>query len=50
VVVESMKMELTVTADRDGIVHEVRCAEGRAVALGQTLIVLAHEAAKEAAQ
>jgi urea carboxylase len=49
VVIESMKMELSVAADRDGIVHEVRCTEGRAVALGQTLIVLA-EVAEEAAQ
>ncbi len=48
VVVESMKMEMAVAADRDGIVHQVRCAEGRAVALGQTLIVLA-EPTKEAA-
>ena len=50
VVIESMKMELSVAADRDGIVHEVRCAEGRAVALGQTLIVLADPEAEEAAQ
>jgi urea carboxylase len=50
VVVESMKMELSVAADRDGVVHEVRCTEGRPVALGQTLIVLADPAAEEAAQ
>lgn len=50
VVIESMKMELSVAADRDGIVHEVRCAEGRAVALGQTLIVLREDAVEEAAQ
>ena len=41
VVVESMKMEMLVHAPSDGIVHELRCAEGRAVSLGQTLIVLA---------
>jgi len=50
VVIESMKMELSVAADRDGIVHEVRCSEGRAVALGQTLIVLSEIEAEEAAQ
>ncbi len=49
VIIESMKMELSVAADRDGIVHEIRCAEGRAVALGQTLVVL-REHAEEAAQ
>ena len=49
VVVESMKMEMSVLASVDGIVHEVRCAEGRSVALGQTLIVLT-EAEAEAAQ
>ncbi len=49
VVVESMKMEMSVVASVDGIVHEVRCAEGRSVALGQTLIVLT-EAEAEAAQ
>ena len=49
VVVESMKMEMTVTAPSNGVVSELRCAEGRAVSLGQTLVVLAHEEA-EAAQ
>ncbi len=49
VVVESMKMEMSILASVDGIVHEVRCAEGRSVALGQTLIVLT-EADVEAAQ
>ncbi len=41
VIVESMKMEMTVTAPHDGIVVELRCAEGRAVSLGQTVAVLA---------
>ncbi|MCC7251537.1 urea carboxylase [Hyphomicrobium sp.] len=40
VVVESMKMEMSVHAPSDGVVAEVRCVEGRAVALGQTLVVL----------
>ncbi len=40
IVVESMKMEMTVAAPAAGTVAEVRCAEGRAVALGQTLVVL----------
>lgn len=40
VIVESMKMELAVTAPQDGILNEIRCAEGRPVALGQTLVVL----------
>jgi biotin carboxyl carrier protein len=30
-----------VTAPHDGIVVELRCAEGRAVSLGQTVAVLA---------
>ena len=49
VVVESMKMEMSVHAPADGTVSEIRCAEGRPVALGQTLIVLAEDAS-EAAQ
>ncbi|MFA5951097.1 MAG: urea carboxylase [Hyphomicrobium sp.] len=40
VIVESMKMEMVVTAPHDGIVRELRCAEGRAVTLGQTLVVM----------
>jgi urea carboxylase len=39
VVVESMKMEMLVHAPSDGIVHELKCAEGRAVSLGQTLVL-----------
>ncbi|MGQ0672909.1 MAG: urea carboxylase [Hyphomicrobium sp.] len=41
IVVESMKMEMSVVAPVSGIVSEIRCAEGRAVALGQTLAVIA---------
>ena len=40
VVLESMKMEVTVSATRAGVIREVRCAEGRPVAAGETLIVL----------
>jgi urea carboxylase len=40
VVVESMKMELQVTALDAGTVEELRCAEGRPVGVGQTLIVI----------
>ncbi len=39
-IVESMKMEMQVNAPAAGTVHEVRCSEGAAVSLGQTLIVL----------
>jgi urea carboxylase len=40
VVIESMKMEVTVTAPADGLVSELRCVEGRAVSFAQTLVVL----------
>ena len=40
VLIESMKMEVAVTASVDGIVSELRCEEGRAVLFGQTLVVL----------
>jgi urea carboxylase len=43
VVVESMKMELPVTAPMDARVCQVRCAEGAAVAAAQTLVVLRSE-------
>ena len=45
IIVESMKMEIAVCAPSGGLVHEVRCAEGRAVQLGQALIIMADEAA-----
>ena len=41
IVIESMKMEMAVLAPASGVVHEVRCAEGRPVALGQALVILA---------
>jgi len=40
VTVESMKMELPVTAPMDGTVSELRCIEGRAINVAQTLVVL----------
>ena len=40
VVLESMKMEVTVSATRAGTVREIRCAEGRPVNAGETLVVL----------
>jgi urea carboxylase len=41
VILESMKMEVTVSATRAGTIREIRCAEGRPVNAGETLIVLA---------
>ncbi len=40
VAVESMKMELPVTAPLDATVSRLYCAEGRAIAVAQTLLVL----------
>lgn len=40
VTIESMKMELPVMAPMDGVVSQVRCAEGHAVTVAQTLVVL----------
>jgi urea carboxylase len=42
-------MEMLVHAPVDGIVHELRCAEGRAVSLGQTLLVIAEQGTEAAA-
>ena len=44
IVVESMKMEMQVTAPADGTVVELRCAEGRGVSTGQTLAIFRPEA------
>ncbi len=41
VVVEAMKMELTLTADRDGTITHVRCAAGEMVAEGVELVEIA---------
>ena len=40
VILESMKMEVTVVANRPGKVREIRCVEGRPVSAGETLIVI----------
>jgi urea carboxylase len=40
VLVESMKMELPVTAPVDGVITQLCCSEGRAVAVAQTLLIL----------
>jgi urea carboxylase len=39
-IIESMKMEITIVASRAGRVREVRCAEGRPVNAGETLVVI----------
>ncbi|MEO7597674.1 MAG: urea carboxylase [Opitutus sp.] len=40
VILESMKMEVTIVASRAGKIREVRCTEGRPVSAGEALIVL----------
>ena len=40
VLVESMKMELPVTAPLDGVVTQLRCVEGRAVLTAQILVIM----------
>ncbi len=40
VILESMKMEVTVVSSRAGKVREVRCTEGKPVNAGETLVVL----------
>jgi urea carboxylase len=40
VLVESMKMELPITAPMDGVITQLRCAEGRAVLVAQTLLIM----------
>jgi urea carboxylase len=40
VMMESMKMEMAVAAPVDGVVEELRCAEGRSVQFAQTLVIL----------
>lgn len=39
-IIESMKMEIPVAAERDCVVEEVRCAEGDVVEEGQILMVV----------
>jgi urea carboxylase len=43
VILESMKMEIATVAPTDGHIVEVRCAEGRAVAAGDALVVFRPE-------
>ncbi|BCJ92326.1 urea carboxylase [Terrihabitans soli] len=45
IVVESMKTEFEVAAPADGTVSELRCAEGRAVGMGQILAVIVEDRA-----
>jgi urea carboxylase len=40
IVVEAMKMEIPIAADETGEIVEVRCARGKAVSAGETLLVL----------
>jgi urea carboxylase len=47
--VESMKMELPVTAPMDGVVTQLRCTEGRAVLVAQTLVILRPDKGRAAA-
>jgi urea carboxylase len=48
-VIESMKMEISVTAPAAGEVAELRCNERKAVAAGQTLVLLAPQETPDAA-
>ncbi|AHF91956.1 urea carboxylase [Opitutaceae bacterium TAV5] len=45
VILESMKMEVTIAATRAGVVREIRCAEGKPVNAGEALLVLETAAA-----
>lgn len=40
-ILESMKMEMPLEAEEDGVVQEIHVAEGESVAEGQLLITLA---------
>jgi urea carboxylase len=42
-IIESMKMEISVTAPHAGRVHKLFCREGSPVAAGQDLLVLVEE-------
>lgn len=44
VILESMKMEVTVVSSRPGTVREVRCVEGKPVGAGEALVVLEADA------
>jgi urea carboxylase len=47
--VESMKMELPVIAPMDGVITQLRCTEGRAVLVAQTLVILRPDTGRAAA-
>ena len=40
VILESMKMEIPVESEDDGVVKEIKCEEGQSVTEGDVLIVL----------
>ena len=40
VILESMKMEIPVETEDDGVVTEIRCQEGQSVSEGDVLVVL----------
>jgi acetyl-CoA carboxylase biotin carboxyl carrier protein len=40
VILESMKMEMPVEVEDDGVVKEIRCQEGQSVQEGDVLVVL----------
>jgi len=40
VVLESMKMEIPVESEDDGVVKEIRCEEGQSVREGDVLVVI----------
>ena len=43
VILEAMKMEITLTAPRDGVIESVRCVEGEMTAEGAELMALAED-------
>jgi acetyl-CoA carboxylase biotin carboxyl carrier protein len=40
VILESMKMEMPVEVEDDGVIKEIRCEEGQSVQEGDVLVVL----------
>jgi urea carboxylase len=40
VILEAMKMEMSIAAPVTGIVHSIRCSEGQMVVPGQTLAIV----------
>ena len=40
IIIESMKMEIAVLADKKGLVQEIRVSEGDEIAEGQLLVIL----------